>query len=174
MGEKGRSCKSLLFLFLSTCLIPCSIFSQSYPYKFNHLTVDEGLSHTDANDIAQDKLDYIWLGTYFGLDRFDGYSVKKFYNSNVPLNNAFKNRVTCICPDENGNIWLSTEDGLQCFNAKSEKYIDFEDVKKNTSPRFKKLIKPAGNLIYGLTESRIRLYSIKEDSIEEQKLGHIR
>ena len=169
--KKDIYIKAILFLIFNNCLASGSIFSQSYPYKFNYLTVDEGLSHTDANDIAQDKPGYIWVATYFGLDRYDGYSVKKYYNSNEPLNNAFKNRVSCIYPDEIGNIWLGTEDGLQCFITRLEKYIDFKDVKKQSSPRFVKLCKPAGNLLYGLTGSRIKLYLIKENFIEEQKLN---
>ena len=147
-----------------------SVFGQSYPYKFNYLTVDEGLSHTDACDIAQDKQGYIWVGTLFGLDRYDGYSLRQFYNDNEPLNNASKNRVQCICPDEAGNIWLGTEDGLQCFNAGSERYTDFYEAGKKATPPFGKLYKPAGRLIYGLIGGQVRLCVIHGDSLEEQSL----
>ncbi len=163
--------KAIFFLVFISCLASGSIFSQPYPYKFNYLTVDEGLSHTDANDIAQDKQGFIWVATYFGLDRYDGYSVKKFYNSNEPLNNAFKNRVRCIYPDGNGNIWIGSEDGLQCFNSKYEKYIDLQTVKNEENPRFWKIFKPAGNFLYGLTGSRLRMYLIKDNFIKEQKLN---
>ncbi|MDQ2721480.1 MAG: response regulator [Bacteroidota bacterium] len=163
--------KAVFFLIFNIVQSFGNIFSQPYPYKFNYLTIDEGLSHTDANDIAQDKQGYIWVATYFGLDRFDGYSVKKYYNSNTPLHNAFKNRVRCIYPDEKGNIWLGTEDGLQCFDSRLEKYIDFNETKKKADPRFEKLYKPSGKLIYGLAESRVRLYSVDVNSIEEQSLN---
>jgi len=158
------------FLFLLFCAIPGIAYCQSFPYKFNYLTVDDGLSHTDANDIAQDKQGYIWIATYFGLDRYDGYTIKQYYNNNVPINNAFKNRIICIYPDGTGNVWLGTEDGLQCFNPRLEKYIDFKNLKKEGNLAFSKLFKPAGNLLYGLTGSQIRLYSIKGNFIEEQKL----
>jgi ligand-binding sensor domain-containing protein len=55
--------------------------AQPYAYQFNHLTVNEGLSHTDANCIAQDQKGYVWIGTLFGINRFDGYTVKRYYNS---------------------------------------------------------------------------------------------
>ncbi len=168
--KNSYNLKVLSFLFLLVCAIPRIVYCQSFPYKFNYLTVDEGLSHTDANDIAQDKQGYIWIATYFGLDRYDGYTIKQYYNNNVPLNNAFKNRIICIYPDETGNIWLGTEDGLQCFNPSLEKYIDFKDLKKEGNLAFSKLFKPTGNLLYGLTGSQIRLYSIKGNFIEEQKL----
>jgi signal transduction histidine kinase/DNA-binding response OmpR family regulator/ligand-binding sensor domain-containing protein len=143
---------------------------QTYPYKFNYLTVDEGLSHTDANDIAQDKKGFIWVGTFFGLDRFDGYSVKKFYNKNVPVKNAFKNRITCLASDQDGNIWLGTEDGLQCFNARSEKYTDFEDD-KGKSISFQKIYKPSGDLIYILSDRRLKAYKIEGNKLKEKALN---
>ncbi|MDO3627617.1 response regulator [Mucilaginibacter sp. BT774] len=150
--------------------IPAFAQSQSAPYKIKYLTVDEGLSHTDANDIAQDKQGFIWIGTNFGLDRYDGYKVRKYYNSNEPLNNAYKNRVVCLYPDNEGNIWLSTEGGLQRFDMRTERYIDYK-AQKNPIPNFDKLLKPVGNLIYGRTGNKIRRYAIRGDSIKERALN---
>ncbi|MDB5143129.1 MAG: response regulator [Mucilaginibacter sp.] len=163
--------KALSFFIFLTILMPGIALCQQYPYQFNYLTVDEGLSHTDANDIAQDKQGYIWVATFFGLDRFDGYSVKKFYNNNVPLDNAFKNRVTSIYPDAVGDIWLGTEDGLQRFNARSESYTDFNEPEKSSRTNFHKLFKPAGNLIYVFTGNEIKVFRINGSSIEPQKLN---
>lgn len=169
---KRKICtKEFLFWIILSCVAPHVSFCQAYPYKFHYLTVDEGLSHTDANDIAQDKNGYIWVATYFGLDRFDGYSVKKYYNNNVPVKNAFKNRITCIYPDENGNIWLGTEDGLQCFITDSEKYIDFKEPERGANPRFSRLFKSAGNILYGLNGTLIKSYLIKGTRLEEQQVN---
>lgn len=158
-----------LFIFVS-CIAVHITHSQPYPYKFNYLTVDEGLSHTDANYIAQDKQGYIWVATFFGLDRYDGYSVKKFYNSNVPLNNAFKNRLICLYPDNDGNIWLGTEGGLQCFNARQEKYTDFTET-GTTKTGFQKVIKPVGDFLYVFTGSQLKVFRVKGNTIEEQKVN---
>ncbi|MDB5147803.1 MAG: response regulator, partial [Mucilaginibacter sp.] len=162
--------KALYIFIFFNCITVSVSYSQAYPYKFNYLTVDEGLSHTDANYIAQDKQGYIWVATFFGLDRYDGYSVKKFYNSNVPLNNAFKNRLGYVYPDSEGNIWLGTEGGLQCFNARLEKYTDFEEATASKT-NFQKIIKPAGNLIYVFTGGELKLFLIKGNKIEVQKLN---
>ncbi|MEO6978147.1 MAG: two-component regulator propeller domain-containing protein, partial [Mucilaginibacter sp.] len=121
------------------------------------------------NDIAQDKQGYIWVATYFGLDRYDGYSIKKYYNSNEPLNNAFKNRLRCIYADDTGNIWLGTEGGLQCFNSRLEKYTDYSDKNKHNL-FFEKVFKPAGNILYGLNGGVFKAYVIKGESVEERKL----
>jgi signal transduction histidine kinase/DNA-binding response OmpR family regulator/ligand-binding sensor domain-containing protein len=167
IGFTNRCLKASLFLLVVTFMAPQIGLGQSYPYKFSYLTVDEGLSHTDANDIAQDKQGYIWVGTYFGLDRFDGYSVKKYYNSNTPLNNAFKNRIGCIYPDSDGNIWVGTEGGLQYFNARTEKYTDITELNKTSPTTFWKIYKPAGDIIYGYTNNLIKMYRIAGNTIKE-------
>lgn len=162
--------KALILLFSALFFIQGRSACQSFPYKFNYLTADEGLSHTDANDITQDKHGYIWIATYFGINRYDGYEIKKYYNDNEPINNAFKNRVRCIYADDEDRIWLGTESGLQRFNPKTESYTDFPLLRKYTAPPFSKLIKPRGNLLYGLTGGILRCYTIKDKEIIEQKI----
>jgi signal transduction histidine kinase/DNA-binding response OmpR family regulator/ligand-binding sensor domain-containing protein len=146
-------------------------FSQVHPYKFQHLTVDEGLSHTDANDITQDKFGYIWIATYFGLDRFDGYTVKKFYNEETPVHNAFNNRIVCLYPDSYGRVWLGTEGGLQCFDTRKEKYLNISENKGVVTRYFEQLYASSADCLYGLAEGKIRQYRVNGTSITETSLG---
>jgi signal transduction histidine kinase/DNA-binding response OmpR family regulator/ligand-binding sensor domain-containing protein len=159
-----------IFIFLLCYTFTNTVSAQSYPYKFNYLTVDEGLSHTDANDLVQDKLGYIWVATYFGLDRFDGYNIKKFYNSSVPLNNAYNNRIISICGDDYGKIWLNTEGGFQCFNSKTEKYTNYIYRGHTKRPSFDKFIRTSEGSFYDLTDGQLKLLTIKGKYIDEQQL----
>ena len=159
----------ILALLFFNCLSQDSLQAQPFPYKFHYLTVDNGLSHTDANDIIQDHQGYLWVATYYGLDRYDGYTIKKYYNRNIPINNAYRNRIVCLYPDESGDIWLSTEEGIQRFDPRSEKYIDYKDPKNPGYPYFWKIFKPAGDKLYAFTGSRLKVYIIREGSLEEQK-----
>ncbi len=164
-----RSHLQLHFVLLFTSmLLVREAKSQSFPYRFSYLTVDDGLSHTDANDIAQDEKGFIWVATFFGLDRYDGYTIKKYYNSNEPLNNAFKNRLNCIYPDKEGNVWLGTEAGIQCFDAKTETYTDYKDI-DNDRPILSKIYKSKGNTLFGLSGNQIKIYTLKDQLITEKK-----
>lgn len=165
--------KILLKIIFLICFISCNVyhlFAQSLPFKFSYLTVDEGLSHTDANDVVQDKKGYIWMATYFGLNRYDGYAIKKYYNNNFPIKNAFKNRIRDLYPDDDGNIWLGTEDGLQCFDPRSEKYIDYINLKTHTSPFLQKIIKPKGKFLYGLLGDQLKIFTIKANTVDEHAI----
>lgn len=152
-------------------MAPVKASAQSFPYTFKYLTVDEGLSHTDVNDVAQDEKGYIWIATNFGLDRYDGYTIRQFYNGNVPLHNAFKNRIIRLFPDKTGTIWLSTEAGLQSFNPALEKYTDYTTGKTDGSPVFWELYKPEGDLLYAYADYTISLYRISGNSLEKLALA---
>jgi signal transduction histidine kinase/ligand-binding sensor domain-containing protein/DNA-binding NarL/FixJ family response regulator len=112
----------------------------------------------------------LWIATNFGLDRYDGYVIKKFYNTNVPINNAQKNRILCSQPDKSGNLWLGTEDGLQCFDPSVERYVDYQPEGKESSPTFWKLINRGDGLIYGLDGNKLKAYSINGKRLSRQQL----
>lgn len=168
MLKKFLSGKYLnLSLFLLLLQIPNSSRAQDFPLRFNYLTVDDGLSHTDANDLKQDKLGFIWIATYFGLDRYDGYTIKKFYNYNVPKKNALKNRISSLSPDNDGNIWLATEDGIQCFDSKTEKYIDFNTPDSGEPDKvFSKIFSLKNGTLATLKHGRVNIYLVKKNWLQ--------
>ncbi|SOE22898.1 Two component regulator propeller [Spirosomataceae bacterium TFI 002] len=71
-----------------------------------------------------EEKDYIWLGTSNnGLYRLDTKteSIKNFKSSD------FLNKdIVGILDDEQGNLWLSSSEGLVVFDKKTEKYLDLQ------------------------------------------------
>ncbi|WP_176884916.1 hybrid sensor histidine kinase/response regulator transcription factor [Dyadobacter soli] len=165
----SKSCLVILLLVAAAFAASTPVArGQNFPYSFKYLTVDEGLSHTDVNDVAQDGKGYIWVATNFGLDRYDGYSIRKFYNSNLPLHNAFKNRIIRLYPDKKGTIWLSTEDGLQSFDPAVEKYTDYTIGNTGKSPVSWKHFKTDTDLLYIYADYQISLYRVSGSILEKQ------
>ncbi|HEY0053833.1 MAG TPA: two-component regulator propeller domain-containing protein [Pedobacter sp.] len=156
----------LLTILFSPCLFVDCVKGQIQPLNFRHLTVDNGLSHTDAKDIKQDRSGFIWIATLYGLDRYDGYSIKQYYN-NVDLpNNAFKNRIWSLYPDEDGKIWLATEAGIECFDSKKEKFLTINDSKRNAyKVRHTNIIKLKNNRIFTLSNNKPNLYKINNSKL---------
>ncbi|HXB44907.1 MAG TPA: histidine kinase, partial [Puia sp.] len=101
--------------------------------KFSHLTDKDGLSNSYASCFAQDTNGIIWIGTYSGLNRFDGYSIKNFYaNANDPKSIS-NNYVSSIVPDRKNNLWVSTTEGLFYFNTKTQSAISFKSIPEDTA-----------------------------------------
>ena len=46
--------------------------------RFTRLSLTEGLSQTRVTHIVQDDRGFMWFGTQYGLDRYDGYRYKVF------------------------------------------------------------------------------------------------
>ena len=55
--------------------------------KFDHITVDQGLSQNSVMAIIQDSRGFMWFGTQEGLNRYDGYHFKIFEHD--PDDNTF-------------------------------------------------------------------------------------
>lgn len=82
--------------------------------KFEHFS--EGLSQNTVSAIEQDKYGFIWVGTWSGLNRFDGVDFKvyeRFQSDSTSLGN---NYVFDIFEDSRGDLWVGTSDGLSKYN----------------------------------------------------------
>jgi signal transduction histidine kinase/DNA-binding response OmpR family regulator/streptogramin lyase len=87
-------------------------------FRFEHLSVDEGLAHSDAMAVTQDRAGFIWVGTNHGLDRYDGYELKPYALPVNPLNGLSANRIRVLYADRAGQLWVGTERaGLSFYDA---------------------------------------------------------
>src|SRR5678816_724391 len=46
--------------------------------RFTHLSTEQGLSQSRVDHMLQDRRGFIWIGTYNGLNRYDGYGFKTY------------------------------------------------------------------------------------------------
>src|SRR5580700_4587028 len=51
---------------------------ESDDLRFSRLSTAQGLSQTRVAQIVQDDRGFMWFGTQYGLNRYDGYSYKVF------------------------------------------------------------------------------------------------
>jgi signal transduction histidine kinase/ligand-binding sensor domain-containing protein/DNA-binding response OmpR family regulator len=90
--------------------------------KFNSLSVEDGLSQHDVSSIIQDSEGFLWIGTYDGLNRFDGYSVESFFHKNEDVLSLSSNRIRCLLEDDKNRIWAGTDGyGLNYYSLISGK-----------------------------------------------------
>jgi signal transduction histidine kinase/DNA-binding response OmpR family regulator/streptogramin lyase len=92
--------------------------------RFEHLTVDQGLSHSDAMSVAQDRAGFIWVGTNHGLDRYDGYELRP-YRLPVNADGVSSNRIKVLhVAPATGRLWVGTErSGLSYYDAATDRLV---------------------------------------------------
>jgi len=72
-----RTTEKFINLACIFSLVVCiNVFGQQEDIKFEHISIEEGLSQNGANCILQDSKGFLWFGTGDGLNKYDGY---KFY-----------------------------------------------------------------------------------------------
>lgn len=120
-------------LFLAVfCLVITSrlLASVANNLKFNHLTVDDGLSNSQVNCMLQGKRGFIWIGTQDGLNRFDGHSFVVFRKQQNNPNSISGNGVWALCEDNKGNLWIGTYgQGLNKLNTVTGKFNHYKNVR---------------------------------------------
>ncbi|MCT4586869.1 MAG: ATP-binding protein [Carboxylicivirga sp.] len=79
--------------------------------SFKQITPDEGLSHIQATALLQDSKGYMWLGTNYGLDRYDGFEIQTFISKTSDSLSISSSRIDCLLEDSRGNLWIGTKDG---------------------------------------------------------------
>lgn len=94
--------------------------------KFNHYNDKNGLSHNSVRHIIQDRQGFLWLGTFSGLNRFDGYQFKPDLLSSTLDSDIYNADVTDMELDPNtDDLWVATNKGLLLFNTATHKLVDF-------------------------------------------------
>jgi len=119
-------CLLLMLLWFSGTL---GTYAQLQYSKFNHLTVNEGLSSNRIRCIYKDSKNYLWMGTDVGLDNFDSYQVKKYRHIDNFPGSISSDILTCIYEDNEKNLWFGTYDGLNLYIPTSD---NFKVFKKNS------------------------------------------
>ncbi len=74
-----------------------------------HWGTKEGLPSNEARPILQSREGYIWIGTGFGLARFDGIQFDVFNAKSTPEIKA--SDVTALHEDGAGNLWVGFQSG---------------------------------------------------------------
>ncbi|MEJ6532060.1 EAL domain-containing protein [Pseudoalteromonas lipolytica] len=93
-----------VFLFVFSALIPTAL-AQNYALQIQRISTDEGLTQGSVTKIVQDDLGFIWIGTYQGLNRYDGYKVSSFAGEYI----LDQRQITFLAKTQNGKIFVSTE-----------------------------------------------------------------
>ncbi|WP_273702921.1 hybrid sensor histidine kinase/response regulator, partial [Candidatus Accumulibacter vicinus] len=99
--------------------------------RFEHLTPDDGLSQGTVEAFLQDRQGFLWIGTWDGLNRYDGYSFKVFKPNPQDPHSLSGNLVHAIHEDSQGTLWISTNNGLNRFDRKTERFTRYQNDPKN-------------------------------------------
>lgn len=97
--------KTLCFLLLSI-LLPLGLQAVIPDIKFRRLDTRDGLSNSQVNCVYRDSRGFVWFGTAYGLNRYDGYRFKTFYSNKRDTTSMRDNFTDEILEAYDGKLWL--------------------------------------------------------------------
>jgi diguanylate cyclase (GGDEF)-like protein len=83
----------------------------AYPVSFEHISVQDGLSHSTVHRILQDKQGFLWFGTDAGLNRYDGFRFRVFHPESNNPNSLSGDWILDLMEDHRGYLWIATRNG---------------------------------------------------------------
>lgn len=98
--------------------------AQDFSLQSEFFGIEEGLSHRNVQCVHQDRQGIIWLGTKYGLNRFDGYNFEWFTQEKNQLQS---NEINHILEDQEGLMWLIETGGSNIYYIKSISVFDPEN-----------------------------------------------
>lgn len=103
-------------------------------YNADQLDNTTGLSNSSVNCIFRDSENLMWIGTWDGLNRYDG-SAFRIFRPGPDSRNSLSNQVVLkVGEDSVGNIWVLTMHGINKYSKGTDTFTNFYFSKAGTPP----------------------------------------
>ncbi|MBL8006480.1 MAG: hypothetical protein JNJ56_03035 [Ignavibacteria bacterium] len=141
-------------------------------YKFQRLSVSEGLSQNTVYSVIQDKKGFMWFCTQQGLNRYDGFNVVSYKNIPGDHRSLPNNFVNTLYMDSEDILWTGTlNGGLSSYNKFRDSFNNYSVPGENYS-LFEKYVlnsvteKNRDELFIATSEEGLKIFSKKTKEIK--------
>lgn len=91
------------------------------PIHFSPLKSLIQLPTNEVRNLFQDREGYIWIATYNGLVRYDGYSTQVYHAGAEGTQKSIDGFINTLTEDYQCNLWIGTHNGLYKLNKRNNK-----------------------------------------------------
>lgn len=105
--------------------------------KIEHFSESDGLPQSNVTCVIQDSKGLIWISSWNGLSRYNGYEFKNFkakQGDNCPLTS---NRILKIRETKNADIICKCENGYYLFKRKEKRFAALNNMKSDFGDRYR-------------------------------------
>ncbi|TQV88659.1 two-component regulator propeller domain-containing protein [Aliikangiella coralliicola] len=154
---------AVCLLILLGCIFASPTFASRNAISFLHIGTEQGLPQSTVNTIYQDSQGFMWIGTYDGLTRYDGYRFVNFKNNPQDPGSLSDNIVVSIIEDDQGYLWIGTaQNGVNRFNPKNGEFTRFiskeDDFDSLSNPQVRVIHQDNANRIWVGTDQGLNLF----------------
>lgn len=119
-------------LMLLICLLSFPILllagNKKNVFHFKPITTSVNFPTNEVRKFYQDRDGYIWISTYNGLLRYDGYSILMYKPNGINRGHSIDSFVNMVTEDNENNLWIGTHNGLYVLHKPTD------EIEKIVSP----------------------------------------
>ncbi len=116
--------RSLTILhLLLTCLLSCDTLMARAAE--GRLYSADKMSSTSILCVTQDAYGFIWTGTDYGLNRFDGYQFDKYFHDTGDSTSILSNEITAFFVDSRQQLWIGCRKGLMRYCYENNTFLRY-------------------------------------------------
>ena len=97
-------------------LVLCLLWQVQSKSQTGHFYSSGRLSSSLITCICQDRYGFIWVGTEYGLNKFDGYRFTTYFHSRNDSTTINDNEISTLFVDRDGRLWVGCSRGLVSYD----------------------------------------------------------
>lgn len=116
---------SMVLFFISVS--PGGIFASGQKdFAYSYFTTNQGLPNSRVYSVAQDEDGFLWIGTWDGLSRYDGYEFKNYFHNPSDSSSLCYFSATRVLVDKVNNVWIQGNTfGLSLYDRSTDSFRNF-------------------------------------------------
>ena len=102
------------YLLIAALFLRIGLYAETY--NFARLVNTNGLSNNQIECVFKDSRGFLWIGTNFGLNRYDGLHNKVYKRIKNDTTSLISNAIAGIQEDFTGNLWIRSGSNLSLIH----------------------------------------------------------
>ncbi len=153
--RKYNRMKIMTLVFLMFQVIQLHAQAPSSQYTYIQVGVNQGLSNPAARQVFRDSFGYLWVVTFDGLNRWDGYSMKVYRQDKNDPHSLSVNGIREISEDKSRDLLIVGYDGVIArYNRSQDNFTSIITKPTSTTSSHSLHITPDYNSGYWITNDR--------------------
>ena len=162
-----------IFTFFIVLFSVFGVSAQSpYECRLSVYTEHDGLSQGRVTSLVQDRDGVLWIATWDGLNRFDGYKFSCYKATPGNHEPLVQNRFDKIVINNENDIWCISRDRFFLFRTETQHFVDIHSLleKKYNRTIMAYKIVVLGNGITWLVDDDGTLFRIEDKNIDNTEI----
>lgn len=158
----------LLIICCSTALMGAKI------WDYFHLDNNQGMSNSSVNVIFQDRTGVVWIGTWDGLNRYDGNHFTQYHSITGDATTLSHPVIRDIQEEDSLYLWIVSDWGLNRFNKRSGQsrryFLNSPKTTHFAEHTFKCAINNQGQVIGNFANGPLYLFNKEAENFQPLKM----